>query len=66
VVKVLLPPNSTRPHTVDLLLCGHHYLTSRDALAAVGAAVIDETGTIVDPAPAPIKAGFPASAGTRR
>jgi len=62
VVKVLLPPTSARPHTVDLLLCGHHYLTSRDALAAVGAAVIDETGTIVDPVPARIEAGIPASA----
>ena len=24
VVKVLIPPSSARPHSVDLLLCGHH------------------------------------------
>ena len=52
--------------TVDLLPCGHHYLTSRDALAASGATVIDETGTIMDPAPAGIEAGIPAPAGIRR
>jgi len=65
VVKVLLPPTSARSHTVDLLPCGHHYLTSRDALAASGATVIEETDTIMDPAPAGIEAGIPASAGTR-
>ncbi len=51
VVKVLIPPALTRPHSVDLLLCGHHYLASRAALAAVGAAVIDRTGAVVDPVP---------------
>ena len=65
VVRVLLPPASARPHTVDLLLCGHQYLTSRDALAAAGAAVIDETGTLVDPASASIEAAIHAPAGTR-
>jgi hypothetical protein len=51
-------------HTVDLLLCGHHYVMSRDALAATGGAVIDETGAIVDPAPPGIEPGMPAAAGT--
>jgi hypothetical protein len=39
-----------RPHSVDLLLCGHHYRTSCAALAAVGAVVMDDrrsSGTIV-------------------
>lgn len=48
---VLIPPASERRHPVDLLLCGHHYLTSKAALAAAGAVVMDETGAIVDPAP---------------
>ena len=48
---VLIPPASARRHPVDLLLCGHHYVSSRAALAAAGAVVMDETGAIVDPAP---------------
>ena len=40
VVRVLVPPAAARRHPVDLLLCGHHYLASRIALAAVGAVVI--------------------------
>jgi len=50
VVMVLIPPVSARRHAVDLLLCGHHYQSSKAALAAVGAVAVDETGTIVDPA----------------
>lgn len=50
VVRVLIPPASARRHPVDLLLCGHHYVSSRAALALVGAVTIDETGEIVDPA----------------
>jgi hypothetical protein len=48
---VLIPHASARWHPVDLLLCGHHYLSSKAALAAAGAIVMDETGAIVDPAP---------------
>ena len=50
VVKVLIPPGSARPYTADLLLCGHHYLASRAALAAVNAVAIDETGAVLEPA----------------
>jgi hypothetical protein len=50
VVRVLIPPSSARPHSVDLLLCGHHYLASRAALAAVNAVAIDETGSVLEPA----------------
>ena len=61
VVRVLIPPAPARPHSVDLLLCGHHYRTSRAALTAAGAVIIDDRrsgGTSVnepatgDPAPA--------------
>ncbi len=42
VIRVLIPPTSARPHSVDLLLCGHHYRTSRAALTAAGAVIIDD------------------------
>ena len=51
VVRVLIPPAAARPHPADLLLCGHHYLASRAALAAVNAVAIDETGAVLEPAP---------------
>jgi len=34
-----MPPAPERPRPVDLLLCGHHYRVSRQALAAAGARV---------------------------
>ena len=40
-VRVLMPPTADRPHPTDLLLCGHHYRASRDALAAANAAIQD-------------------------
>lgn len=49
VVRVLIPPASERRLPADLLLCGHHYLASKAALAAVGAVVMDETGTVLYP-----------------
>ena len=42
VVRILIPPASARPHSVDLLLCGHHYRTSGAALAATGAVIMDD------------------------
>jgi hypothetical protein len=39
VVRVIMPPTPKRPHSVDLLLCGHHYRISRQALAAAGARI---------------------------
>jgi hypothetical protein len=41
-VRVLIPPAPARRHSVDLLLCGHHYRRSCAALAAVGAVIIDD------------------------
>jgi hypothetical protein len=34
-----MPPAPKRPQSLDLLLCGHHYRVSRQALAAVQARV---------------------------
>jgi len=39
VVRVVMPPAAGRPHDTDLLLCGHHYRVSSQALAAAGATV---------------------------
>ena len=44
VVRVIMPPTARRPHSVDLLLCGHHYRVSRQALAAAGARIDDLPG----------------------
>ena len=38
-VLVVMPPTAARPYETDLLLCGHHYRASRDALAAAHAVV---------------------------
>ena len=49
-VRVLISPAPARPHSADLLLCGHHYQASRAALAAAGAMIMDDRrngGTIV-------------------
>jgi len=59
-----MPPTAERPHPVDLLLCGHHYLTSRAALAAADAVAIDETGAILEPVPASAETTNPAYADT--
>jgi len=42
VVRVLIPPAPGRPHSADLLLCGHHWRASGAALAAVGAVIIND------------------------
>jgi hypothetical protein len=50
VVLVLIPPAPARPHSADLLLCGHHYRASGAALAAAGAVITDDRrsgGTII-------------------
>jgi hypothetical protein len=39
VVRVIMPPTGTRRHSVDLLLCGHHYRVSRLALTAARARI---------------------------
>jgi hypothetical protein len=44
VVRVIMPPTVDRRHSVDLLLCGHHYRVSRQALATAGARIEDLPG----------------------
>jgi hypothetical protein len=39
VVKVIMPATRSRPHPVDLWLCGHHWRASRAAVCATGASV---------------------------
>jgi len=39
-----MPPTAERRHSVDLLLCGHHYRVSRQALVAAGARIEDLPG----------------------
>ena len=34
-----MPPTAQRPYSVDLLLCGHHYRVSRQALTAARARI---------------------------
>jgi hypothetical protein len=34
VVRVIMPASATRPHPVDLLLCGHHGRVSQAAIEA--------------------------------
>ena len=47
-VRVTMPPTQARPRDTDLLLCGHHYLASRAALAAAQAVVRPLPGTSED------------------
>ena len=42
-----MPPTASRPHPVDLLLCGHHFRVSQASLRAAGAAVYDKTGLLI-------------------
>jgi hypothetical protein len=44
VVQVVMPPTATRQHQTELLLCGHHYRGSREALSAANATVTELPG----------------------
>jgi len=39
-----MPPTAQRGNSVDLLLCGHHYRVSRQALMAAGARIEELSG----------------------
>jgi hypothetical protein len=39
MVEVIMPPTAERQHSVDLLLCGHHYRVFRQALVAAGSRI---------------------------
>jgi hypothetical protein len=48
IVRVVMPPRRSRPRSTDLLLCGHHYRVSRQALAAASAVARGLPGTPSD------------------
>jgi hypothetical protein len=52
VVQVIMPRTAARPHEIDLLLCGHHYRVSREALAVARAKVSVLPGMTGSPATA--------------
>jgi hypothetical protein len=39
VVRVIMPTSVTRPRPIDLLLCGHHYRVSQEAITAADGTV---------------------------
>ena len=47
MVTVMMPPTASRPHPVDLLLCGHHFRVSQASLQAAGADVYDKDGLLI-------------------
>ena len=53
MVKVIMPATASRPHPVDLWLCGHHWRVSPPAIIAAGATVYQvgtpDAGTQPDP-----------------
>jgi len=51
LIVALIPASPGRSHQTDLLLCGHHYRASRQALAAAGATVVDLDGAPVTGGP---------------
>ena len=52
VVRVVMPATAARPHRTELLLCGHHYRVSRQALAAARAVVTEIPGMPWNPSAA--------------
>lgn len=63
VVRVIMPPTTQRRHSVDLLLCGHHYRISRPALAAARCRVESLPGKAEDVAAALLHNSPPNPAG---
>jgi hypothetical protein len=49
VVRVIMPATAARPHRTELLLCGHHYRVSRQALAAANATIAELPGPAGSP-----------------
>lgn len=49
VVRVMMPPTAPGREPADLLLCGHHFRVSHDALEAAGATAFDASGALVMP-----------------
>lgn len=49
VVRVIMPATPARPHETELLLCGHHYRVSRQALDTANATVTELRGPAGSP-----------------
>lgn len=49
VVQVLIPSAVPGREPADLLMCGHHFRASREALEVAGAAAFDADGGLVLP-----------------
>ncbi len=47
VVRIVVAYSVPRTRSVDLLLCGHHYRTSRAELTRRGAMVFDQDGSLL-------------------
>ena len=45
--QVVIPSTATRPHPVEVLLCGHHYRRSQPTLHRIGSPIYDLTGCLV-------------------
>ena len=46
-VRVMIPPSADRPRPAELLLCGHHYRSSCEALIRAKASIYDRTGSLL-------------------
>jgi len=42
-----MPPSKGRPHVTELLMCGHHFRASQNALRMAGAIVYNEDGGMI-------------------
>ena len=58
-VTVVMPPTASRPHPVDLLLCGHHFRVSQAGLQAAGADVYDKAGLLIMAGPVTVATSRP-------
>ena len=60
LVRVILVLDDPSAHAVDILLCGHHYRGSHEALSRLGALVFDRSGYLLPWDCNPVHFGFAA------
>jgi hypothetical protein len=46
-VRVVVPASDDRPRPAELLLCGHHFRVSQEALIRSQASVYDRSGSLI-------------------
>ena len=49
-VRVVMPAAKDRPHPAEILMCGHHYRASSEALIQARASVYDRDGALISSA----------------